>query len=95
MWIQKIVPIPDQYRDKLAAGKHLVNPETARVEWPTLDRAHALNIHRNVAPGERDSIRAEFVIASYSRLVRVYSFIEEDSRRSWKTVTIHDLGEIQ
>jgi len=91
--IHKLLPLDSSIRKRLNKNKHPIFEGEIRVTWPIIDTPYILVLNRKIDPGEKDNLDVEFIIPSYIKTIRVYSYFERQNNPplGWSKATIYDI----
>lgn len=95
VWLQKILPIDKNIKDRIEQDVSLIS-EKGRVDWPLIGESYQKEIDIDIYPGESDTLNYEFVIPSYIKTIRLYSFYQNQKQgfnKGWRLVSLHDLND--
>jgi len=94
--VQQILPLDPKISEKIKRNESPIDQEAMIVLWPRIGNPYKPNISIKIEPGESDRVTCEFIIPSYIRTVKIYSYFTkaEDSPIGWSTATIYDLKKI-
>jgi hypothetical protein len=85
-WVQQIDPCPGEIASKLQAGENVLDEDGHQVLWPSLEdrRLRWKRGELEIEPGESDQVELDFLLPTYVRTVRVYSYLRNTRKRRWK-----------
>lgn len=93
VWLQKILPVDKNIKDKIEQDINLT-AEKGNIDWPLIGEPYQKEIDIEIYPGESDTLNYEFIIPSYVKTIRLYSFYQKDgSIKGWRLASLHDLLE--
>ncbi len=91
VWLQKILPLDKNIKYKMEQGTKIIN-EKGDVEWPLIGELYQSTIDIKIEPGEKDKINYEFLVPSYVKTVKLYSFLQKEGTNiGWSLASIYDL----
>jgi hypothetical protein len=125
--IQGIIPLGDVIKDKIKRGEVLIDKKDGIVQWPTIGKIYVSGeqkpeviceneyenreINVNIDPGESQKLVVEYLIPSFIKAVRVYSYVSRDlspweklksaygladgKNYGWYQISIYDLKQSQ
>lgn len=96
--VQQILPVTDGVAEKLTTGNDPVESSATEVEWPlvALRRWSWREGQAEVEPGEHEELHADFVLASSTEAVKVYSYVKNVAKKrrviGWPKTTLFNLS---
>jgi len=91
VWLQKVLPIDKSIKDRIEQNVSLIS-EKGRLGWPLIGEPYQKEIDIDIYPGESDTLNYEFVIPSYIKTIRLYSFYQrQGSNKGWRLASLYDL----
>lgn len=93
VWLQKVLPIDNTIEDKIKQNIDLIS-EKGFIDWPLVGKPYQRAIDIEIYPSESDTLTYEFIIPSYIKTIRLYSFYQkENSIKGWRLASLHKLQE--
>jgi hypothetical protein len=107
--VQGILPLDKNIQEKIEQGESIISKNNRLVLWPKIvnkndeNEYEDIKINARINPGENDNINIEFIIPSYFKTVKIYSYLEkeisfweelfscESPQRGWFETTIYDI----
>lgn len=91
--IQKILPLDPKISERIERNENPIPQDSLIVAWPRIGDSYEPPLNIKIEPGESDMLKSEFIIPSYVKTVKIYSYFEKqkDSPTGWSTTTIYDL----
>jgi hypothetical protein len=94
--VQQILPLDQIISEKIKRNESPIDQEAMIVLWPQIGDTYSPKINMKIEPSENDRVKCEFIIPSYVRTIKIYSYFKkaEDSTVGWSTATIYDFNKI-
>lgn len=94
--IQKILPLDSKIRSIFERNESPISKKDYKVRWPRIGKSYEPQLDIKIEPGEEDNLDYEFIIPSYVKTVKIYSYFskQENPPLGWAKSTIYDLKEI-
>jgi len=91
--IQKILPLDPKVSERIERNESPIPQDSLIVAWPRIGDSYKPQLNIKIEPGESDKLKCEFIIPSYVKTVKIYSYFKEqkDSPTGWSVTTIYDL----
>ena len=91
--IQKILPLDPKISEIIERNENPIPQGSLIVAWPRIGDSYEPSLNIKIEPGESDILKCEFIIPSYVKAVKIYSYFEKqkDSQTGWSATTIYDL----
>ena len=91
--IQKILPLDPKIKERIDRNENPIPKDSMIVAWPRIGDSYKPPLKIKIKPGESDILKSEFIIPSYVKTVKIYSFFtnEKESKTGWSATTIYDL----
>lgn len=95
VWIQKILPLPDNVKTLIDAGKPVLEAGLSSIRWQRIGDPIKNTIKARVLPNESDTLRYDFLIPSYVKVARIYSAYKRgEDNNVWDCATVVDLTKL-
>jgi hypothetical protein len=91
--VQKVLPLDSKIQNMFDRNENPVSGEYYKVPWPRIGKSYEPKFDVKIEPGEEDNQDYEFIIPSYVKTVKVYSYFakQESPPIGWKESTIYDI----